>query len=216
MPKILNRNDLLPAVLNGMKASARKWEKIHGTWANQAPEYWFTVNLSQELFRNLGSDKCWIEMEASVKSVLKKSRPRTPGSFRKAVRKDGRLDILIERIGEKPFAAIELKTCTRSLDKPYLSDVRRLKGLLLAKKTNTIKIGCLALYTDIKGYKDKNDKKSRGNVNIRLRSIFDKLISGAKNECLNTGLIIKHKMYIFSSRETFDRWGILCISFQRS
>lgn len=217
MPNTPNRNEILPAVMAGMKSSARKWEKIHGTWANQAPEYWFTVNVSVEIFKRLNAEKCWIELEANVKNVLNKSRPKVPGSFRKTVRKNGKLDIVVERLREKPFAAIELKTCTQFFDKPFKADVHRLRDILLNKKSNTLKIGCIAVYTDKKGkiFVD-TDKKKQNSAEVKLNKIFDTLVSGAKRECQETGLIIRHRKFISCGGDTTDRWGVLCITFQRS
>lgn len=206
MSKGINREILPKLIFKGMTSAVRSWDDLHGTLADFAPEYWFTVTVAQTLQKNLDCNKNWIGLEASVKQLIKDSRLEKPNKTTNKIR-NGKCDLVVSRANEKPFAAIEIKSKVYSTTKPVKDDIIRLRDLLKSKNKNSLTIACLAIYTSA---------NTRTIVNQR----FDKNLSAAKSLC---GKYFKvdddgaRKSYIQEIDNKVNIfWGVQCIYIIRS
>lgn len=79
MSRGIARGDVAPLVLRGMRKAAKNWDALHGSWADEAPEYWFTVLVALELQKGLDTNKNWIRLEGNVAKALNAAGPKRRG-----------------------------------------------------------------------------------------------------------------------------------------
>ena len=135
MSRGIARGNVAPLVLRGMRKGAKNWDALHGSWADEAPEYWFTVLVALELQKGLDTKKNWIRLEGNVAKALNAAGPKRRGRPPKALRRTGRCDIVVERANEAPFALIEIKNRVYSFSRTLASDVERLHQALKRKSS---------------------------------------------------------------------------------
>src|SRR4249919_1524633 len=123
MSRGIDSKQIPSIVLRGMKTAAKNCDRLHGSWADKAPEYWFTVLVALQLQKELNEDKNWISFEGSIRKTLEASGPKRRGRRPKTLRWNGRCDILVDRANEKPLAAIEIKRNAYAFYRSLKSDV---------------------------------------------------------------------------------------------
>ena len=205
MSKGIHRNNIPKLVLAGMVKAEKAWDALHGTWADHAPEYWFTVIVAQHLQRYLDTEKNWIGLEANVKETLKLAEVSRPGRPNKSLRHNGRCDIVVARGNEKPFAAIELKSPMYSFTAPLKKDIVRLRDMLRKDQRNSLSIACIALYSSAS---EENTKKGAMGT---LEQRFENNLRGVRELCKDNALIAKEIHVIRVGRDAEDCWGVQCL-----
>ena len=207
MSRGIGSKDIPPQVLKGMRIAAKNWDRLHGSWADKAPEYWFTVQVALQLQKALDEDKNWISLEGNVRKSLNAAGPRRRGRPHAALRNSGRCDILVERANGKPFAAIEVKRNAYVFSEPLGKDIDRLAQMLA--KRSSLSIGCLALYSSARS----TDLSSAKDV---LKERFNTFLRRSKDRCEASSLIIKSVSFVTEAEDSDDCWGVQCISLARS
>lgn len=205
MTRGISRAEIPEAVLGGMAKAAKAWDALHGTWASEAPEYWFTVTVAQHLQIKLDRDKNWIQIEGRVKETLKQAGVTNAGRPRSALRHGGKCDIVVTHANEKPFAAIEIKTRAYAFHGAIKKDVGRLREMLTKNGANSLKIGCLALYVDA-------SKPTREESRASLKQRFEANLKAVSTECNGGTFVIEQISKIGNVEGTKGGgWGVQCL-----
>src|SRR6476620_742548 len=147
MSRGISRTQIPAVTLEGMAKAAQRWHRLHGTWADEAAEYWFTVLVALQLQRKLTESKNWIGLESNVTETIRLCGAARPGRPRKVLRRNGRCDIVVARANEKPFAAIEIKSPAYHFSRSVKSDIERLRELLLYSPGSSLSVACVAIYS---------------------------------------------------------------------
>lgn len=203
MSRGFHRDDVVTLVLKGMRSAAKTWDGLHGTFANQAPEYWFNVHVAKELSKGL--ENSWVGLEVSARETRQLSKPGKVGRPKKASRENGRVDIVVARDNEKPAAIIEVKSPVytfNSLEK----DVERIASLL-ADTPNALSVGCIALYTDA-------SHKSRNGAQSGVDGLLELFKTRTAEMCKPKKLKVASDEH--SQQHYEDWWGVQCICITRS
>lgn len=201
----INRSQIPELVRVSLAKAAKSWDSLHGTWADQAPEYWFTVHVAQHLHKKLHADKNWIGLESRVGESLSLTGVKRLGRPRKTLRRNGRCDIVVTRANEKPFAAIEVKSPVYSFTDVVKKDVERLCGMLLhVGKSNSLSIACLGLYSS----------HQKREVLVKR---FEKNLAQVKIICENENEKLKAQQCskITLPKDGTGCWGTQCIYLER-
>ena len=209
MSRGIERSVVAPVVIAGMAKAAKSWNALHGTWANRAPEYWFTVTVAQELQRKLDDQKKWIRLEGSVLQTISSSGPAVAGRPVSALRRNGRCDIVIERANESPFAAIEIKTRAYAFTAGLRSDVIRLRELLCRGGKNSLSVVCLASYSDA------SEENSASGAKACLERRFDTFFDRSTELCVGKRLRVERRELLRRGDESGDFWGVQCLTIVR-
>lgn len=207
MSRGISRDDVPPLVIEGMRRAAKNWDALHGTWADKAPEYWFTVHVALALQKGLHREKNWIKLEGNVANTLSACGPSRPGRPPAALRKNGRCDIVIERANETPFALVEVKSRAYSFSAAIASDVARLHHALRHK--SKLEVACLALYSSI------FVKRTQLSARKALEDKFSTNLERAKQICASDLNVTQFEPKITSVPGSNYCWGVQCLTFVR-
>ena len=209
MSRGIERSVVPPIVLSGMLKAAKSWNTLHGTWASQAPEYWFTVTVAQELQRKLDDAKKWIRLEGAVKTTMRQSGSAGPGRPSTGLRRNGKCDIIVERLNELPFAAIEIKTRVYAFTSTLERDVIRLRDMLKKQHKNSISVACLAIYSDASEERTLNGARSY------LSMRFEKNLERVVEICAGQALSVSEDHRLRKDSDSDDMWGVQCLALVR-
>lgn len=211
MSRGFHRDAVINSAFKGMKLASKRWSDMHGSFANQAPEYWFTVMVAQEITKGLGqiSGKFRVGLEESVRELRKTSNPGKRGRPKKSTRENGRADVAVARANKKPAILIEVKSPVYSYHK-IAGDIDRICDLIRDKK-NTLSAGCMAIYSDY------HDEGSRKGAEATIKGLFDLFEEKARNRCEKDGLKLKgSNRYSDTGINGKDWWGVQCLVITRS
>lgn len=214
MSRGLGKKEIAPAVLGGMRTGAKSWNDLHGTWANKAPEYWFTVSVAQALQRHLDDSKKWVCVEPRMADIVAADLSNASGTYLAGLRLKGRCDLAVQRANEETFAAIEIKIRAYSFTKSIADDVRRLCLLLDPRVSSSIAVCCLAIYTDA-------SRSSKGGARLRLLEQFDSFKDSTKALASEFKVDVEHDFRLGRDPDAglrkvdVDYWGVQCISLTR-
>jgi hypothetical protein len=173
MSKSISITKLTEATLNGINESMELYKKWSGgEWLCNAPEYLMTVKIAENI-ANCEGDKL-ITMEDNVNYILDLSNAIKQGRKPDALRKNGRIDIVIWNKNETPKIIIEVKNNVYRLNKIY-KDINRTYNMLIRNKNNsTLEYGIIAFYIS-KHYK-------LGNAKEKLTKQLTKIIDDFKHQ----------------------------------
>lgn len=137
--------DIPKLVLKGVARAFKVYESwTRGHWLWYAPEYLITVEVARSLAGGLTSRM--VELEYSVKDALSEAGATHIGRPRKALRGDGKYDIVLSRKSGTPWFIIEIKrTWNHTSLRP---DIQRIHASLLSKDINLYG-GILAFYVEL-------------------------------------------------------------------
>lgn len=211
MSRGFHRDEVINSALNGMKLAAEGWSNMHGTFANQAPEYWFTVMAAQEINKKLKqlSDNFWLGLEVSVKELRIASKPGKLGRPKKSTRENGRADIVVSRLSEKPAIVIEVKSPVYSYYQ-IKDDIDRVCNLI-SDNQNSLSAGCIAIYSDY------HHEGSRKGAEETVKGLFDLFAKRSKVRCKQSKLKLKgSSRHLQEGINGKDWWGVQCLVITRS
>ncbi|WP_162782233.1 hypothetical protein [Arenimonas caeni] len=197
-----------------MKHAAKSWHALHGTWANKAPEYWFTVSVAQSLQGELDDSRKWVCVEPKISEMVDARSSRLVDGHSSDLRLNGRCDLAVQRVNEDFFAAVEIKIRAYAFTKAIEKDIRRLCFLLDRRVDSKLSICCLAIYTDA-------SRASRGGAKKKIAERFDDFASRTRSIASSTGLRVTCDSRIGRDpdagkrRADLDHWGVQCLSITR-
>lgn len=173
MSKSISIKKLAEATLNGIDESMELYKKWSGgEWLCNAPEYLITVKIAENIANYEGDEL--ITMEDKVDYVLDLSEATEKGRKPNALRKNGRIDIVIWNKDETPRIIIEVKNNVYRLSK-ISKDIIRIYQMLKRNKNNsTLEYGIIAFYM--------SRHYERGNAKEKLKKQLTKIINDFKNE----------------------------------
>jgi hypothetical protein len=148
MSRGLRTRDLPKWIKKGIDSAFKEWLNMSGEWLNSAPEYMVTVNIAQQLKKNVSKNRRSIFMEPSVAKTLDEAGGIQPGPNAKKLRSTGRYDIVIGHQNFRPRAIIEVKSpMWHPMQKSMVKDLNRLCGTLLQNRDGThIHSALMAMY----------------------------------------------------------------------
>lgn len=179
--KPANLDDIANKTLAGISEAQNKYEYwTGGCWLWEAPEYMVTTLIAKHIS---AFEDIYTTLEHNVRGALKDAGGQGRGRPRKALRPDGKFDILLWRENGNPMAVIEVKNQVTGFS--YIrADVSRICATLKRSNTsrNTIRCGFIAYYTSLNNGKRKPAKKR---VIDRVEGIAKKVEKFANDEGMN-------------------------------
>lgn len=174
MASQISMDEVAKCVLDGLENAHKEYfEWSDGEYIWSAPEYLLTVNIAKELKKS--KEVKYLTLEDNVEYILENANVECKGEIHKALRKDGRFDIVLwgsDKEPTPPIAIVEVKNkvyCFGRIEE----DIERIKQTLLMMQS-TIEFGLMAFYAT--------------NTYKGLDNNFNGLVEGLlKNtqECLN-------------------------------
>jgi hypothetical protein len=179
----------------------KSWTRGHWLW--YAPEYLITIEVARSLADGLKSRM--IELEYSVKAALSEAGATHIGRPRKALRGNGRYDIVLSRKSGAPWFVIEIKRVSNHTN--LRADIERIHATLLSRDAK-IQGGVLAFYVEL-------EDKTRKTAADRIKFVADGAVSLAEKVCGGT-----FKVQLFEGKlnhSAKDRAGYqaFCLVFSR-
>ena len=146
-----NQSELPLLILKGISNASRDYLMSNDGWLWRAPEYWVTVSIAKELIRGIGKNKRVISLESSVSQTLTNAGAKQRGPKKRAIRANGRFDIVIGQGNERPRSVVEVKSplFDSTPNKGVLDDFSRLASVLKhAGSKSNISSAIFAFYSD--------------------------------------------------------------------
>ncbi len=144
------RSDKIPRlVLAGIEQAFKTYNKwtLGDSWLWEAPEYLITVEVAKQLFDKLTYR--YINLEFSVKDALEDAGAIRRGRPKKALRRNGRFDILLSHSSGNPWCAIEIKSRIWSPKTHLSADIVRLRDTVLRRhRGSTLRCAALGFYSE--------------------------------------------------------------------
>lgn len=179
-------------------------------WLWVAPELFVSVAIARRIRK--GMPQCHLDMECSVREVLRNAGCATRGRPRGSERRNGRFDIVISRQNGDPWCAIEVKSPIWNNPNVLKSDIQRVRDVVRHRGsgTSTISCGAVAFYAD-------TAKPKKGATTARKKLIDQ----GKKSLQLAKKLIKDHPgmtVQLHQSRchkgTDGDAWQAFCLLFK--
>ncbi len=173
-------NDIAKKTLGGISAAQKHYEYwTGGCWLWEAPEYMVATHIAKHI-SNIENESFYLTLEHNVRGALKDAGGQGRGRPRKALRPDGKFDILVWRGDGKPMAVIEVKNQVTGFS--YIrADVSRICATL--KRPNagryTIRCGFIAYYISLN---DGKRKPAKNRVIDRVGRIAKKVEESANDK----------------------------------
>ena len=152
-----------------------------GTCLLNAPEYLMTVYIARLLGKIDGAKYITLESNPEV-ALIDSGATRKKGPLPSAIRKDGRMDIMIWWGNDSPRAIIEVKRNVYSMS-TIRSDIERIKGVL-NRQDSSFQFGAVAFNSIVEG-------NSKDLVVKRFKKLFDTMKKNLKENEYNGTLSYK-------------------------
>ena len=157
-------DDVANKTLAGISKAQKEYEDwTGGYWLWEAPEYMVTTYIARQI--STISDKAfYLTLENNVRDGIRDAGGAS-GRPRKALRFNGKFDILLWWANGTPRAIIEVKNQVTGFSK-IKDDVSRISAAL--KRQNTIRCGFIAYYTSLA---DGEHKPAKNRVETRVDGV---------------------------------------------
>lgn len=164
-------------ILDGIEYATKVYEGMtNGGRFEYAPEYLMTVDIANSI-RGLEKWTLWTTPEWNVRKTLSEAKGMKQGSPERALRLNGRYDIVVWRKNHTPRFVVEVKHCVSGYSK-LKDDVNRICTVFKNPKV-TMQCGFIEFWSG--SYKGR-EKDARIRLNRRIAKIFD-LASAHANAC---------------------------------
>lgn len=170
--------DLMDDVANKTLAGISKAQKEYedwtgGYWLWEAPEYMVTTYIARQI-STISDKSFYLTLENNVRDGIRDAGGAS-GRPRKALRFNGKFDILLWWANGTPRAIIEVKNQVTGFSK-IKDDVSRISAAL--KRQNTIRCGFIAYYTSLA---DGEYKLAKNRVEERVCNVASAVKEFAKD-----------------------------------
>ncbi len=201
MPKIVSRNNIIEACLNGIEESFSIYKQWSGgEWLWNAPEYLMTVKIADEISKI--SQNQLVTLEDNLEYLLDVAGANRKGIISEDIRGNGRSDIVLWWGNRTPRAIIEVKNAVYGITK-IDKDIRRIKCVLeQEKKYSKIQFGVVTFYIDA--------ASKNGGSELKLIDQINKIYGKIK---------LQNKCSLYyrttSMNNDLDAYGSVCLVFKR-
>jgi hypothetical protein len=201
--RAISKAQCAQAVIKGIEDAHRNYEKWSGDWLWQGPEYLINTHVAERLASLDGT--CYVTLESRVKEMLKVAGVSSAGAPKKALRRNGRFDIVLWWANGTPRAVIEAKNGVWSFAN-IEHDVARVAAAVSKLRTKSqIHFGAVAFYTSAKS-------NNRSDATKQLASLNNTLLTKTKG---SVGDSIKiHQVPSKIHAVGGDAWTATCYIFE--
>lgn len=182
MTRAISVEQCTKAIVLGVQDAQRNYERWSGDWLWQGPEYLISSHVASRLAILPGA--CYVTLESGVRNTLKEAGAAHRGHPIKALRSNGRFDVVLWWASGVPRAAIEVKNGVWAFAQ-IEHDVDRIAAAV-SKKLNTeskLQFGAVAFYASTRDNK-------RSDASKQLKSLNDTLLRKTKQAVGNTSKTI--------------------------
>lgn len=175
MSKQISMDQIIEATLSGIKKSQQQYEKWSGGfWLWNAPEYFVTTNVANEISKINGPK--FITLENGSTAMIKEAGARGRGRLSKDIREKGKVDILLWWGNDRPRAIIEIKNYIYSATQ-YERDIKRIKALLkLNSSQSSLQFALFAYCDSADNGKQKSAQQKIEDKMSRIKSNVEKFL----------------------------------------
>ncbi len=169
MSRAISIETIIESTLDGIDESIKFYQEWSGgEWLWNAPEYFITVKIAENIAKINGAK--YITLEDNVKYVLDLAQQKGKGQASEKARANGRSDIVLWYGNEKPRAIVEVKNAVFRI-KNILEDIERIQDVL---EKFTLQFGLIAFYMD-RHYE-------KGNANQKVEENIHKIFEEIKEQ----------------------------------
>lgn len=211
MGKQVSRTTLRHAVLAGIRDAYRIHKQTSRRRFGHAPEYWVTTMIARRLGKV--APGCGVELETSVREVMKEARASLPGRVPEWLRIDGRFDIVLWwKSKAVPRALIEVKHPVRKGAVPsVIKDAHRLlTALRRGASEKLLDWACLAFYCQSSPKASKKRSTARAEINGNSRYLRGKVRELDKDKAFKVRLLENRLITDASANGKEVRYGKAC------
>ncbi len=204
MSAAISKESIINAVLSGYVLAQKKYEKMSdGYWLWEAPEYFVTTLIAEKLWNLEGSK--YITLEHDATDILEEAGAKGRGKVSNAIRKDGRVDILLWWASKKPRVIIEVKNKHSMVQ--YSKDIKRIKAFLERKSDeSSLQFGVFSFYESATEDNKKDAKQKIIDRIDKVRKKTEKILGDKFKSKLYTT-----KMHKESEDLKYHAWQVACI-----
>lgn len=168
----ISKKKIIDAILNGINTAFDEYEEMSGgCWLSAAPEHYVVCKIAESLSKLDGAK--YITMEGGVKDTLNEAGAVSVGRPKKALKVNGRADIIFWNGNEEPRGIIEVKNPLWTMHEKAMDDVARIVEMLRIKsEESSLEFGAFAFYTAC----DSNSKtSSEEGIKNKLARMLEKV-----------------------------------------
>jgi hypothetical protein len=168
MPAQISIAKIANGAIKGVVNAHRAYEKCSGgDWLWNAPEYFATVFVAQEITKLDGAK--YVTLEHGAKAAIEDAGARGRGKLHHKIRENGRFDVLLWwGSDETPRAPIEVKSRVVGI-KNIQADLQRVaKVVQRSKQDSSFQFGMVVFYTSCK---DRKNSSAQETLTERLEGI---------------------------------------------
>ncbi|TKI70282.1 hypothetical protein FCU45_03045 [Sulfurimonas crateris] len=159
MSRAISIETIIESTLDGIDESFEFYQEWSGgEWLWNAPEYFITVKIAENIAKINGAK--YITLEDNVKYILDLAQLKGKAQASEKARANGRSDIVLWYGNEKPRAIIEVKNAVFGLNN-ILEDIERIQDVL---EKFTLQFCLIAFYMDRHYEKGNANQKVEENV----------------------------------------------------
>ena len=182
MSQAVSMDEIIDATLNGILEAQQLYaDWSAGEWLWNAPEYFLTVKIAENIAKIEKSK--FITLEDKVANILTSANAKGRGKISERMRITGRFDIIIWWADRTPRAIVEVKNQVDTYNKIEQDIIRIIEIIKRKYVDSSLQFGAIAFYMS-KTY-------SKGNAVNKLQNQINNIFESAKKNALERGVKIE-------------------------